>query len=156
MLHNGTRGATIEITDIQLIDSYGTDIIANGGFSRSGDRWFFVSDFKHLAWHAKNLYLHLYFEQGFLGLGLFILMNGVAVYLLCACLMRGQDFAVPILSSLAGFLVVGFFGSLLDNPRIGLLYFLILFLALFLPIARTSRSAQRPAVEHQESEQGGP
>ncbi len=150
MLHNGTRGATIDITDIQLIDSDGTDIMANGDFAQGGDRWFFVSDFEHLAWHTKNLYLHVYFEQGFLGLGLFILMNGLAIYLLCSQLVRGQDFAIPVLSSLAGFLVVGFFGSIVDNPRIALLYFLILFLALLLPKGTAHKSTQLPGAEAEE------
>ncbi len=155
MLHNGTRGATIDITDIQLIDSHGTDIIANGDFAQGGDRWFFVSDFEHLAWHTKNLYLHVYFEQGFFGLGLFILMNGLAVYLLSAQLVRGQEFAVPILSSLAGFLVVGFFGSIVDNPRIALLYFLILFLALLLPKGTARRSTPLTGAEAEEPKRIG-
>ncbi len=145
----------MSITDIQLIDSHGTDIIANGDFAQGGDRWFFVSDFEHLAWHTKNLYLHVYFEQGFFGLGLFLLMNGVAIYLLCAQLVRGQNFAIPILSSLAGFLVVGFFGSIVDNPRIALLYFLILFLALLLPKGTARRSTPLTGAEAEEPKRIG-
>ena len=47
------------------------ELLGNGDFQHGNDRWFFTSDRHHLPWHAKNLWLHVYFEQGVLGLLIF-------------------------------------------------------------------------------------
>ncbi|MCG8361126.1 MAG: hypothetical protein MI920_36680 [Kiloniellales bacterium] len=130
MLSNRTPDSVIEVRAFSLAGSAGWERLANGDFSAGLDRWFLVSDILHLAWHVKNLYLHIFFEQGALGLIAFGLIAGVALLRGCRLTLREQDLPVVLLASLVAFLLVGLFGSLIDNPRITTLLYLILFLAL--------------------------
>ena len=80
----------------------------------------------------RNLALHVLFDQGIVGLGLFIvLVSGARSRLVVAA--RRQPDASYVASALVGFLVVGIFDSLLDVPRVAFLFYLLLFVALILP-----------------------
>lgn len=69
----------------------------------------------HMLWHAKNLWVLIVFEQGWVGL---LLFNVLLLYTL-------------LLSSLIGFLTVGLIGSLFDSPRIATLFFFVVFVSIF-------------------------
>lgn len=128
MLQNGS-GSRVEITDISLTDAQGRNLIRNGDFKAGADGWFMVSDFEHLAWHAKNVYLHLFFEQGVLGLIAFLALGAAALFRLLRRHNKGDRTSVFALAGLASFLVVGLFGTVLDMPRVATLIYLVMFMA---------------------------
>jgi hypothetical protein len=119
--------SAIDIDNISLLDRMTErELIRNGSFSDANNYWFFSSDHHHLPWHIKNLPLNLYFELGLLGLLAFgILLSSTAAILLRRR-SQGQREASGWLASIAAFLCVGLFDSLLDVPRITLLFMLVL------------------------------
>lgn len=133
--------ASIDLDNISLRDNLNNELISNGAFTEANDYWFFSSDHYHLPWHIKNLTFNLYFELGWLGvIALYSLLLHAFVRLFFRA-RNGQVIAVALLSSLFGFLVVGLADSLLDVPRLGLLFFLILICCVLQPVtARTLRS----------------
>jgi glycopeptide antibiotics resistance protein/O-antigen ligase len=120
--------------------------------SKGMQAWFFSTD-SHLAWHAKNLFIHVLFEQGWVGLCAFVIVLASAGL----TLMRraGHDaLALTLFVSLTGFLIVGLIDSLIDEPRLDFLFFWLLAIALVtggkvLPRRRISstRRAGRPQRE---------
>jgi hypothetical protein len=115
--------SSVHIDDVMLVDRSGQDVLDNGGFDRSLDHWFFSSD-DHLAWHAKNLFLHLWFEYGALGLV-------AMIWLTAASLMRtARDASAPraaaVIAGVVGLLLLGMFDSLVDSPRVMLALLLTL------------------------------
>ena len=69
-----TLGSRVDLDNLQVIDPLGQSILANGDFSAEMARWFFTSDHDHLPWHMKNMFLHVLFEQGIVGLAAFGLL----------------------------------------------------------------------------------
>ncbi|HNQ04968.1 MAG TPA: hypothetical protein PKH69_10180 [Thiobacillaceae bacterium] len=126
-LHNPGRGGVVDVDNLRLLDPSGQDILCNGDFTRAGDCWFFKTH-GHLPWHIKNLWVHLLFEQGWVGLLLFCTLLLVALYRLARAGWRGHRLAWAWLASLAGLLTVGMFDSLLDAPRLATLLVALLFL----------------------------
>jgi hypothetical protein len=123
-------GTYVEIDNLVLSEDAGRNLVKNGDFSDGHAWWFFSSDREHLPWHAKSLLLHVLFEQGWVGV---VLTTLLLFYALCKYTRRvlNRDLlAVAPLAALAGFLVVGAFDSLLDFPRLTLLFYLLLFVAL--------------------------
>jgi hypothetical protein len=123
-------GTYVDVDNVALFDGVGRNLIRNGDFSDGHAWWYFSSDRHHLPWHAKNMLLHLLFEQGWLGL---VLVSLLFLYALCEFArraLRGDLLATAPLAALAGLLVVGMFDSLLDVPRLTLLIYLLLFLSL--------------------------
>ncbi|GAB4271727.1 MAG: hypothetical protein Kow0092_26620 [Deferrisomatales bacterium] len=126
-------GSTVDVDNLSLVGADGRDLVVNGDFSRGGDRWFFTTD-NHLAWHTKSLAVHLLVEQGWLGLAAVASLVLGAVGALIRRLREGEPSAPVLLSSLAGFLAVGAWGTLLDTPRLALLFFLLVFLSFLRPL----------------------
>ena len=85
--------------------------------------------------------LHLLFEQGWLGLVLVSLLFFYAVREFAQRVLRGDLLATAPLAALAGLLIVGMFDSVLDVPRLTLLFYLLLFLSL---VAGTGRRLPGP------------
>lgn len=127
---SGSQGRRIEVDDLSLIDARGRALLDNGDFSAGSDFWFFSSDRHHLPWHAKNLWIHYFVEQGVLGLFAFTLLSMGAFYRVTFGGGARHILAPPLAGALAGFFVVGAFDSLVDAPRLALLVFLLSFLAL--------------------------
>ncbi|MCG5497524.1 hypothetical protein [Ectothiorhodospira variabilis] len=131
---------------VSLQDPSGRELLANGDFSSGLDRWFFTSD-DHLAWHIKNMGLQVLFEQGVIGLLLWAALVALALW---GALRQGIDprpqgwAGVMVLAALLSFLTVGMFDSLLDAPRMGTLFFLLIFLALLAPEPPQSSPPPRP------------
>lgn len=121
-----TRGGRLVLDRIEATDSRGRDLLDNGGFDEGLARWLPSSDRHHLPWHAKNLALHLRVEQGWLGLGAFVVLLGFAVARLTGGRARRHPLAPPLLAGIVGFLVVGAFDSLLDIPRVAFAFLWLL------------------------------
>lgn len=137
-LYNPQAGV-VDVDNVRLIDHDRGDLIANGDFSSGGNRWSFSTD-DHLPWHIKHLWVQILFEQGWIG----IVAVGFAVLLamgrLAARAWRGDLFAGTLLASLSAFMVLGFFDSTFDAPRLTTLFFILLFVAL----SRTGLSRAPP------------
>jgi hypothetical protein len=131
-------GMRVDLDNFALVGPDGRDLLANGEFDRGMARWFTVSERVHLPWHIKNLALHVLFDQGAIGLALFVLMVTGALWRLCVGRARAHPMAPYFAAALVGFLVVGAFDSLLDVPRLALAFYLVLFAGL------TLREPQRP------------
>lgn len=135
--------ALIDVDNLSLRGPDGQELLANGQFTQTNDDWFFSSDHHHLPWHIKNLWLHLYIESGLAGLAAMLALLALAGVRLAHRAVRGGDGghgATAMLAALAGFLAVGVFDSLLDVPRIALLFYLLLLCTLL-------QAAPAPTVE---------
>jgi hypothetical protein len=126
ILENVGSGVAFDVDNIQLLDASGNDVLTNGDFSKGMDRWFF-SAFNHLAWHVKNIFVQLIFEQGWFGLLTFGALVAVLLFSVGRAALKGQVMALTTASSLVGFLCVGLFGSPLDSPRMAFLFYFLLF-----------------------------
>lgn len=133
--------AALDVDDLEVIDRRGVSVLKNGDFQSGTDFWFFSSDRHHLPWHAKSLPLHVWIEQGWLGL----LATGLTLLAAIGRLVGGRArhnmMAPPLVAGLSGFLVVGLFDSLLDMPRMTTIFYLALWLALVLKDDRRPRKA---------------
>lgn len=125
-LYNPVPGTVIEVDAIRLLDAGGENLVKNGDFSRGGDFWFFKSG-DHLFWHAKNLWVHLLFEQGWLGALLFGLSMILALVRLARPASHGALEPTVWLAALAALATVGMVDSLVDAPRLALLVYGVLF-----------------------------
>ena len=129
-LYNGNGvGQALDITHVQLLNPDGVNLIENGDFLHSTDFWLFSTE-KHNPWHIFNLWVHLLFDQGWLGLSVFILLFALAIYRCCRLFSQQTVDSSILLSAFSGFLVVAWVDSPFDAPRLTLLFFLLLFLAL--------------------------
>ncbi|MCH9673979.1 MAG: O-antigen ligase family protein, partial [Gammaproteobacteria bacterium] len=141
-LFNG--GTTVlDIDEIVVQAPSGTDDIANGGFERGFDRWFFNSD-DHLHWWTKNLPVLLRFELGWIGLMAFVLVFGFVLLTMSRAAMAGEALSGVILASLLGVATIGLTDGALDVPRNALLFSLLVFAGL--QSARQSVRRPRPSV----------
>lgn len=138
------------VADIDNISLRGArdnhELLRNGNFSGANNYWFFSSDRYHLPWHIKNLMLNLYFEMGWPGLLAYatLLFSTVGVLLRRGLHERGSCEAAAWLAALMAFQVVGLFDSLLDVPRITLLFMLLLSAAALQPAPSTTSAKPTP------------
>ncbi len=130
-LFNGQSGM-VEIDNVRLIDQDGKNLVKNYTFSKGMDRWFFNID-NHHPWHIFNIWVSLLFEQGWVGLTLFNILLLYTLITLGKKMVRGDVFSLLLLSSFAGFLIVGLIDSLFDSPRISLFFFLMIFISILQP-----------------------
>ena len=124
-------GAVIDIDNIRLVDRAGHNHVANGDFSAGTNRWFFSGD-NHLIWRIHNQFLAILFEQGWFGLLAFLFAVAVAMGRLLRRSASGDQRAPILLAALAGFLTIGMTENLLEAPRLGFLFYLLLFAGLLL------------------------
>ena len=129
----------IDVTDVRLEDAQGRNILQNGDFAHAGDRWYFSAD-DHFPWNIFNLFLEIYFEQGWLGLIAFAASLAGVLLCLFARAARGDLLAAAFFSAVLGFLVPGLFDSVIDDPRMRLLLMLLLCASVLL----TSRDQTMP------------
>jgi hypothetical protein len=126
-LYNPAPGTVVEVDNVRLLDARGQDLLRNGDFSKGGDFWFFKSG-DHLFWHAKNLWVHLLFEQGWLGVTLFSLIMMLALVRLMRAVGQGGLEATVLLAAVGAWVIVGMVDSLVDAPRLALLVYGLLFI----------------------------
>lgn len=151
-MFNQDAKTLVDVDNVALLDAYGRDLIRNGDFSAGMDRWFFSTD-SHLPWHAKNLFVHVLFEQGWIGLTAFLALLATTAATLLRRAAR-DALAVTLFVGMTAFLVVGLVDSLIDEPRLDFLFFWLLSIALVsgghtMPARR--RRHRRPAPREHES-----
>jgi hypothetical protein len=118
----------VEIDAIQL-SAGGFNLLQNSSFSRGLDNWFYYYDYAHLPWHIKNGFLQVWYELGWLGLGLFLILLG----LLGHATFRGHaaDSLAPVyFVGVVTVCIFGLFGSPLDSARVSWLFYFYLFAGL--------------------------
>lgn len=126
-LYNPVPGTVVEVDKVRLLDERGQDLLRNGDFAQGGDYWFFKSG-DHLFWHAKNLWVHLLFEQGWLGVIALTLILILALVRLARTVVRGALQSTVLLASTGAWIVVSGVDSLVDAPRLALLVYGFLFI----------------------------
>lgn len=130
-----TRGGMAYLDNIVLSDAYGDKLLSNSDFSHGFARWFSSSDRHHMPWHMKNLFMHVLFDQGAIGLILLSVLIFMAFFRLTVKGARHHPLAPALAGGLAGFIVVGMFDSLLDVPRLSLLFYFLLMVSLVIRTA---------------------
>ena len=123
-LANGSKQAVFDVDNVRLLDSTRNNLLANGNFERGMDRWFFTVD-DHTPWQNWNHWVHLYFEQGWLGVLAFLSFVTYLFGRLVKQIVDGNWLASIALAAVSSFLSVGIFGFLFDAPRMALIYFFI-------------------------------
>lgn len=122
-LHLARAEAPVDIDNVRLIDARGNNAIVNGDFERGSARWLFTVD-NYWPWHVENMFVHMWFEQGWVGVVALLLWLTWAIAELLTRVRAGEQFSLAALAGICGFLIVGLFSSLLDAPRLMLLLFL--------------------------------
>ena len=148
LINNNTKNTITDITDIQLLDKRGINLITNGDFNNKNDRWIMIRDFSHDAWHAKNIFVHIIFEQGYFGLLTFLFLIFVALYSQLKAMKRNDPLAPILIAAITGTLIVGMFGTIIDNPRVTTLYFLLIFFSLLNAPQRKRKKRQVKNGQH--------
>jgi glycopeptide antibiotics resistance protein len=123
-LFNGRSGTLVDVDNVALRDEAGDNLMRNGNFSTGMQHWFFSTD-SHLAWHAKNLFIHVLFEQGWLGLICFLALLAYTLARLLKGARALDPLSLTLFTSLTAFLLVGMIDSLIDETRIGFLFYLM-------------------------------
>ena len=136
-----TNGGRANLDQIRLSGPDGRNLLTNGDFSEDMARWFFTSDKNHLPWHMKNVFMHVFFDQGLVGLALWGLLVGGALVRLTRGKARQHPLAPTLAAGLVGFVVVGLFDSLLDVPRVAMLFYLMVLLGLSLRVQSAGHQA---------------
>lgn len=144
------RGGMAYLDNVTLRDGYGEDLLSNGDFSQGLARWFSSSDRHHMPWHMKNLFMHILFDQGFFGLIVLCVLIFVAFFRLTVKGARHHPLAPALAGGLAGFIVVGMFDSLLDVPRLSVLFYFLLMVSLVIQTGPNIRRGNlQPLPQHQ-------
>jgi hypothetical protein len=131
-----TPGASADVTQLQVIGDAGQELLLNGDFSEGMAHWLASAQGYYVPWHIDNLYLEVLIERGVLGvLGLAGLILWAMVSFLLSPQVRGSALTATA-AGLCGALVVGLVSSIMDVPRVALLFYL-------LPMLLIGKSNQR-------------
>ncbi len=123
-IYNANTKAVVDVDNAQLLSVDG-ELLANGGFSKGMDRWFFSVD-NDKPWHVWSLPVQVLFDQGWFGvitLGGFIALG---LWRASYSAWRSQMAAGITLAALLGLVVVGSLNSLVDSPRILMLLLVLI------------------------------
>jgi len=127
MFYEGKEGV-IEVDNVALVDEAGHNLIQNGDFSQGMQHWFFSVD-DYWPWHIENNFIHVFFEQGWLGLVAFIALLAAAMKTLRRR-MASSPLELTLFISITAFLLVGLVNSPIDEPHLAFLFFWLLLIAL--------------------------
>lgn len=131
------QSGSADIDDIVLFGPESKMLLKNGNFANEMQHWFFSSDRDHMPWHAKNILVNILLDQGYFGFALFLLLNACALLRLNLGKSRQPELAPYFSVAIIGFLIVGMFDSLIDVPRLSLMFYIVT-LAALMPIASKS------------------
>ena len=126
-LYNTSSVATIDLDNVRLTGDAGVTLLANGDFSQGLDHWYFSVD-NDLPWHIWSMPLQILFGQGWLGVIAFFLFVAPGLWRAGQRAWRGDAMAGTLLASGTGFIVIGTLDSLVDSPRLLLLFLLVIWM----------------------------
>ena len=124
-IYNSNAHAVLDVDNVRLQSMDGVNLLTNGEFSLGMDRWFFTVD-NDRPWHIWNLPVQVLFDQGWFGLIALTLFVVVGLWRAGHDTWRGDAIAGAMLASSIGFLVMGTLDSLVDSPRLILLFLLLI------------------------------
>ncbi|MBA4141481.1 MAG: VanZ family protein [Nitrosospira sp.] len=124
-IYNGQPGTVVDVDNVALFDAAGANLVRNGDFSSGMHYWFFSTD-NYLPWHVENLYLNVFFEQGWLGLFCFLALITYAMVRWLSRALRNDPLSLVLCASFTAFLVVGMLNSWADEPRLSFFFYLLL------------------------------
>jgi len=124
-IYNSNAHAVVDVDKVRLQATDGSDLLVNGDFSRGLDRWFFTVD-NDRPWHIWSLPIQVQFDQGWLGGVALTLFIAVGLWRAGRDAWRGDAMAGAMLASSVGFLVIGTLDSLVDSPRLLMLFLLLI------------------------------
>lgn len=138
------QGARAEVDDVQLLDLTGRELLRNGSFSDGLEQWFLTSDRHHMPWHAKNMAVHLWFEQGPIALGL-LACASLLLFARALGSVRAHPLMPAVAGAMVGIVIVGQVDSVFDIPRAAFLalWMLGVGLGLHMPPSRPALPAVR-------------
>jgi hypothetical protein len=120
-----TAGATADIDNLQLTNALGRELLANGDFSRQLAHWLPAAQGYYVPWHIDNLYLELLIERGLLGA---MVVGALVAWALASAIWTPaptNPLQPYLAAGLFGSLVVGLVSSVLDVPRVALIFLLL-------------------------------
>jgi hypothetical protein len=129
VFHNTASEKVVEVDKLSLRSDTGAEMLVNGEFEEGSERWYFTSD-DHTSWRIDNLWLHVLFEQGWIGLVATMSLLVAALVGSYRGFVMNEPLASLTLAALAGFLTVGLTNSLIEAARIAFLLLLIAFTGL--------------------------
>jgi hypothetical protein len=135
---NLKKQTILDIDNLSLKDGFGEELLKNGDFETGIDHWFAFYDFNHLPWHIKNIWVSVYFDSGFFGFITFLVLVGYSLKNMFKKYAQNNIFSKVCFLAIAGFLCVGCFGTMIDGPRIGFLFYFIILIGLLSPNATSS------------------
>lgn len=124
-LYNTSQSATVELDNIQITDIAGKKFLSNGDFSQKFDHWFFSVD-NDLPWHIWSLPIQILFDQGWLGVIAFGFFVPLGLWRAGQKAWQGNIGAGIFLAAGTGFVMIGILDSLVDSPRLLLLFLLVM------------------------------
>ena len=113
-------------------DALGSELLSNTDVSAGSDHWNYTSD-DHLAWHAKNMVLAIWFDLGWIGVLAFGGLLALALVRSGRGAWAGNRWAQALFAALAGLLIVSVFDSVIDDPRFLLLLLVLAWLGALRP-----------------------
>jgi len=143
-LENAGSTSAVDLDDVTLVGTEGVNHLSNGNFQSGAERWDFSSPFNHLPWHIKNIWLEVLFNQGWVGLLLFTAMVVATAGRLHRLARRGNAAALAMFASVLGLLAVGAFDSILDAPRLVMVFTMLVAVAGLLERPRTQHPPRTP------------
>ncbi|MCQ8103600.1 hypothetical protein NP590_05750 [Methylomonas sp. SURF-2] len=139
-IHNYGSGI-MSVDTIEITDSSGVQILKNSDFDNRLNHWFWISDFEHLPWHSKQLFLQVWLEQGWIGLLLFILLIGFGFRHQWKLLDSGESIPIAIVPSMIAMIGLGLTDEYIDEPQTTLMTFAVFFAALQWPLNNVREKA---------------
>ncbi|MDP2783359.1 MAG: VanZ family protein, partial [Sulfurimicrobium sp.] len=124
-IYNADAHAVVDVDSVRLQATDGGDLLVNGDFSRGLERWFFSVD-NDRPWHIWSLPIQVRFDQGWLGVVALTLFAALGLWRAGRDAWRGDATAGAMLASSVGFLVIGTLDSLVDSPRLIMLFLLLI------------------------------
>ena len=134
-LHNYGKNP-IEVASVELFDENDVQIVKNNDFADEFKYWFWTSDFEHLPWHSKQLFIHVWLEQGWLGVLLFSLLLFFGFFRQIYLFRQNVLMPIALIPAMIGILGLGLTDTFIDEPQISLFVFCILFAAMQWPVRR--------------------
>ncbi|MEL7044657.1 MAG: hypothetical protein AAGL66_06510 [Pseudomonadota bacterium] len=153
-----------QLVELDWIDTSAEGpVLHNGDFRRGFDHWFFSTDFGHLQFHVKNIWLQFWFDHGVAGLLIVLGLVALLTWRVLGStdLGRGQskiqgadqrsgpgsyqltdqdDNAHPTVAmscvAILALSALGLFGTPLDSARMGWWFYLLLFVGVLEPVGR--------------------
>lgn len=126
-IFNSSTQTVIDVDKVSIRAADGKALISNGDFAKGLDLWFFSID-NDKPWHISSLPISLIFDLGWLGLLAFSFFALVGLVRTAQGIKHGDAISGAVVAACVGFLVIGSMSSLVDNPRMLLLFLLLIFI----------------------------